>query len=84
MADKAALQKFWRKATPEEREQVAKDAGTTAVYLYQQLNDSTRRKLNLLTAVALEDATLKLNKKSKRRVPVVTVRDLAAMYGVSK
>lgn len=80
MANKTALRNFWRKATPDERAWVAAQADTSVAYLYQQLKPSTRRRINVVMAQAIEKATRKLNQDNGGVTPIVTCADLAAMY----
>lgn len=71
-----------RECTEDERKRLATESGTTVNYLYI-LAGGGRLSPKASLAVGLEDASRRLNKESKGRTRIVTVRDLAAMNSVS-
>lgn len=67
-----------RACTPEEREQLAQEAGTTVNYLYSAAGCS-RAQMRVGLAVAVEDASKRLHEQTNGRTPIVTARELATM-----
>lgn len=67
-----------RSCTAEEREWLAKEAGTSVNYLYSAAGCS-RSQMRVGLAVAIEDASRKLHEETHGRTPVVTARELATM-----
>lgn len=75
-----ALSIFLRACTDDERKWLAKEADTTVGYLYQLAGCHRGRNGPAAgLALAIEDLSTQLNKTTKGRVPVVTVRELASM-----
>lgn len=70
-----------RECSPEERDQLAAQAGTTVNYLYG-LGTCKRESPNARLAIGIEDASRRLNKETKGRTRIVTVRELATMCQV--
>lgn len=79
MANKSAFRSWWRKATVPEREHMAKAADTTYDYLYRQLSPTTRHKISVNMAVAIEKESRRLFVENGGITPIVTCADLAAM-----
>ena len=69
-----------RACTDDERKWLAEKAETTVGYLYQLAGCHRGRNGPAAgLALSIEDLSGQLNKLTKGRVPVVTVRDLASM-----
>lgn len=72
-----------RACTPDQREQLATLAGTSASYLYALgscCRDSCRSEL----ASRIEDASRHMHRMTKGVTPVVTMRELATMCSLKK
>lgn len=65
---------YLRAATPEERRQTAELVGTSVATLYQYAGQ--HREPSVSRAVAIADAARQMH-KTNRRLPIVTVQDLA-------
>lgn len=76
------LSDLLRDATPDERDRLARLAGTTVNYLYQ-VAGCHRPRPSAEFAVALADASMTLNKATKGRLPILTVREIATMCAVA-
>ena len=75
-----ALSTMLRACTDDERKWLAEKAETTVGYLYQLAGCHRGRNGPAAgLALSIEDLSGQLNKLTKGRVPVVTVRDLASM-----
>ncbi len=70
-----------RECTPEQREYIAQQSGTSVNYLYA-LATCARGVPRADLAVGIEDASRRLNLDSEGLTRIVTVRDLAAMCSV--
>lgn len=70
-----------RECSADERESLAAQAGTTVNYLYS-LAGCHRGTPNATLAVGIEDASKDMNRQTKGRTRVVTVRELATMCQV--
>lgn len=70
-----------RTCTPEERDRLARLAGTKVNYLYV-LAGCHRGAPRTMLAAAIEDASRVLHKETHGRTPIVTMRDLASMCSV--
>lgn len=67
-----------RACTPEERDWLAAQAGTTVNYLYSAAGCS-RSQMRVGLAVSIEDASRALHDTTHGRTPIVTARELATM-----
>ena len=75
-----ALSVLLRACTDDEREWLADNARTTVGYLYQLAGcHRGRNGPGAALALSIEDLSTQLNRLTKGRVPVVTVRELASM-----
>ncbi len=78
---KTPLLALLRQLTPEQREQLADDAGTRVDYLYA-LGSCTRKSCKAKLAAAIEQATRLMAERTKKtEVPtaVITVAELGSM-----
>jgi hypothetical protein len=66
-----------RACTPEERVQFAELAGTTENYLYMLAGP--HREPGVTLAAAIAAASVVMHEKTKGRVPIVTLEELAAL-----
>lgn len=79
-----ALSTMLRACTDDERKWLAEKAETTVGYLYQLAGCHRGRNGPAAgLALSIEDLSGQLNKLTKGRVPVVSVRDLASMCSLS-
>lgn len=76
------LRKLLRACTDEQRERIAREAGTSVGYLYG-IAGCHRQKIGVSLAIGIEDASVALNKESGGEIPVVTVRQLANMCAIA-
>jgi len=67
-----------RACTPQQREQIAKWAGTEVSYLYQ-LGGCDRKSARATLALGIEDASRQMHRKTNGATPIVTVRELSTM-----
>lgn len=74
------LAAWMRAATPDQRERLATLSGTSVNYLWQIA--TCRRMPNVALAVGIEDASKVLRAESKRKLPLVTAREIATMCAV--
>lgn len=72
------LTELLRACTDEQRTQLAQQSGTSVNYLYA-LAGCHRERVNVKLALAIEDASVVLNKQTRGKTPVVTARQLATM-----
>jgi len=72
------LTEMLRECTAEQREEVARRAGTTVNYLYS-IAGCHRQKINVALALAIEDASKELHERTDGNVPIVTARDISSM-----
>ena len=77
------LSELLRLATPPERERLARLAGGTTVNYLYQLAGCHRPRPSAEFAVQLADATVLLNRETKGRLPIITVRELATMCALA-
>lgn len=75
---KTPLLALLRQLTPEQREQLAADAGTRVDYLYA-LGSCTRKQCKAHKAALIEAATKKMRERTRGKTPVITVSELGTM-----
>lgn len=80
---KTPLLALLRMLTPEERWQLAFDAGTTVSYLYS-LAGCTRKQCRADKAVKIEEATRLMRKAKRGKTPIITVTELATMCPINQ
>jgi hypothetical protein len=71
------LAAWLRAASPDQRERLATLAGTSVSYLWQIA--TCRREPSVSLALGIEDGTRLLRAESRRKLPLVTARELATM-----
>jgi len=71
------LAAWLRAASPDQRERLATLAGTSVSYLWQIA--TCRREPSVSLALGIEDGTRALRTESRRKLPLVTARELATM-----
>ena len=75
------LKQWMRRATPDERQELAHDAGTTSAYLNHMaapLGSKYRREPSPILAASIERKTVAMAKSTKGRLPAVYRTDLVA------
>lgn len=77
------LAEWLRMATATQRQRCAALAGTSASYLYS-LAGGHRQQISARLAFQLEDATKRLARDTRGRLPVVTARELAFMHDLEQ
>lgn len=77
------LSDLLRLATPTERERVALLAGGTTVNYLYQVAGCHRPRPSADFAVQLSDASVTMNRETKGRLPIITVREIATMCAVN-
>lgn len=76
------LAEWLRMASETQRQRCAALAGTSISYLYS-LAGGHRQKISARLAFQLEDATKRLSRDTRGRLPVVTARELAFMHDIA-
>ena len=72
-----------RSCTEPERQLLAQRAGTSVNYLYS-LAGCHRERVNVKLALAIEDASVLLNRETLGLTPVVTARQLSTMCSIAQ
>ena len=80
---KTPLLALMRKLTPEQRVQLADDAGTSVSYLYS-LGSCQRDACGAGLALQIEKASEKMCERTGGETPIVTMRELATMCPVGE
>lgn len=76
------LAEWLRMASATQRQRCATLAGTSASYLYS-LAGGHRQQISARLAFQIEDATKRLSRDTRGRLPVVTARELAFMHDLA-
>lgn len=76
------LAEWLRMASGAQRERCARLAGSSVSYLYS-LAGGHRRQISARLAFQIEDATKRLARDTRGRLPVVTARELAFMHDLA-